>query len=115
MDVSPAEVVESLAFKEAFGVYRGLSERQAKEIVALKQELARYAAAAPEKTATQAAGGVDGGSKPGGFDLARMFGRGGGTVERKPGTTRLWGRRSKFTASNRKTGFPQQNFANIRN
>ena len=73
VDITPKEVIEALAWKEAGQVYRSLGVKQAQQIAALKQELARYGAADPARLAGEA-DPTGGAGKGTGFDPARMFG-----------------------------------------
>jgi hypothetical protein len=71
LDLTPAEVVEALAMRDGFQVYRGLSEKQAKTINELRALVQRYENQDPSKVVDPAA--PKGGGKAG-FDMSTMFG-----------------------------------------
>ena len=74
IDITPAEVVEALASKEAYQAYRAIGEKLATENAQLKKDIARYVGADPSKVTD--GGNPTGGASTnsGGFQIDKMFG-----------------------------------------
>ena len=74
IDITPAEVVEALAAREAYTAYRAIGDKLAAENAQLRKDIARYAAADPAKVRDGSSQTSGSPATTSGFDITRMFG-----------------------------------------